>query len=264
MNILFSRDNENFNYKNNLEIEDYIPLKNFRNTKIKITKWFNNFFSNLFFIWIIPVLKKAHSKTIKIKDLGKLSSSTSAKTFFNEIMPFWKDNIKKKKKYPLLKSILQSNLFGIISILILAIIKNILNITTVFLFRQILLEFRKKENEKPVFPLKISIILMLITKFIFIFVNRKVSYFIDTQGAKTTIQVNSLMYDKVLKLTNYDKDNFSEGQIINLIEVDSEKFSYFLSAFPNSIFLPFSICFYLYMLFKYFGPSFFLVFLLYY
>ena len=257
MNILFSRDNENFNYKNNLEIEDYIPLKNFRNTKIKITKWFNNFFSNLFFIWIIPVLKKAHSKTIKIKDLGKLSSSTSAKTFFNEIMPFWKDNIKKKKKYPLLKSILQSNLFGIISILILAIIKNILNITTVFLFRQILLEFRKKENEKPFFPLKISIILMLITKFIFIFVNRKVSYFIDTQGAKTTIQVNSLMYDKVLKLTNYDKDNFSEGQIINLIEVDSEKFSYFLSAFPNSIFLPFSICFYLYMLFKYFGPSFF-------
>ena len=256
MNIIFSGE-ENISLNNNLEIENYIPLKKFRNTKIKITKWLNNFISNLFFIWIIPVLQKSHYKTIKIKDLGKVPSSTSSKTFFNEIMPYWKDNIEKKKNYPLLRSILSSNCFGIISILILATIKNILSMITVFLFRQILLEFRKKEGEKPIFPLKISIILMLSSKFISIFINRKVSYFIDTQGAKTTIQVNSLMYDKVLKLTYYDKeDTFSEGQIINLIEVDAEKFSYFLSAFPHSIFLPFSIFFYLYMLFQYFGLCF--------
>ena len=188
MNIIFSGE-ENISLNNNLEIENYIPLKKFRNTKIKITKWLNNFISNLFFIWIIPVLQKSHYKTIKIKDLGKVPSSTSSKTFFNEIMPYWKDNIEKKKNYPLLRSILSSNCFGIISILILATIKNILSMITVFLFRQILLEFRRKEGEKPIFPLKISIILMLSSKFISIFINRKVSYFIDTQGAKTTIHV---------------------------------------------------------------------------
>ena len=97
MNIIFSGE-ENISLNNNLEIENYIPLKKFRNTKIKITKWLNNFISNLFFIWIIPVLQKSHYKTIKIKDLGKVPSSTSSKTFFNEIMPYWKDNIEKKEK----------------------------------------------------------------------------------------------------------------------------------------------------------------------
>jgi len=72
-------------------------------------------------------------------------------------------------------------------------------------------------------------------------------------GSKTSIQLNSLIYDKLLKIKTY-KNSFNEGTIVNFMQIDSEKFGDFLSDSPSCLIIPFQLIFYNYLLFKYFGP----------
>lgn len=256
-----------------LEIETSPYVKyNYTNKSFfhKFKKIITKMVSSLLFLWVIPTLQKGSNpnQPLKIYSLGEISPYLSAKRFLNEILPFWKQNSTEKKKFPLFKSIIQANSSSIIIILSLAVLKSVLALTTVFLFRQTLLCFNDKPKEVPMFSLNVTVFLLLFVKLSGIFVARKTDFLTQMQGAKTTVQINSLIYDKVLKMSNcLNDDNFSEGKIVNFIQMDSEKFSEFLSNSPNTIILPFQICFYFVMLFKYFGFSFmigmtFLIFIL--
>lgn len=256
-----------------LELETSPDVKyNYTNKSFfhKFKKIITKMVSSLLFLWVIPTLQKGSNpnQPLKIYSLGEISPYLSAKRFLNEILPFWKQNSTEKKKFPLFKSIIQANSSSIIIILSLAVLKSVLALTTVFLFRQTLLCFNDKPKEVPMFSLNVTVFLLLFVKLTGIFVARKTDYLTQMQGAKTTVQINSLIYDKVLKMSNcLNDDNFSEGKIVNFIQMDSEKFSEFLSNSPNTIILPFQICFYFVMLFKYFGFSFmigmtFLIFIL--
>ena len=48
-------------------------------------------------------------------------------------------------------------------------------------------------------------------------------FYVDVLGEISTVQLNCLIYDKLLKIACYNKGNFNEGQIVNLIQADSEK-----------------------------------------
>ena len=256
-----------YNYKNDflsqLEVETS-PYKKYRYNNIsffnKVINTIYNNISNLLFLWVIPTLKKANdiSKPLKVHSLTEISPYLSAKIFFSEILPFWKQNSKynkNKNDFPLFRSIIQSNACSIIIILVLAISKSILSLSTVFLFRQTLLCFNTKPKELPIFSLSHTVFLLLLVKISSIFVSRKTDFLTQMQGAKTTVQINCLIYDKLLKMSNY-KDNFSEGQLVNFIQTDSEKFAEFLANSPSTFILPFQILFYFFLLFKYFGFSF--------
>ena len=256
-----------------LEIETSPYVKyNYTNKSFfhKFKKIITKMISSLLFLWVIPTLQKGSNpnQPLKIYSLGEISPYLSAKRFLNEILPFWKQNSIEQKSFPLFKSIIHANSSSIIIILSLAVLKSVLALTTVFLFRQTLLCFNDKPKEVPIFSLNVTVFLLLFVKLTGIFVARKTDFLTQMQGAKTTVQINSLIYDKVLKMSNcLNDDNFSEGKIVNFIQMDSEKFSEFLSNSPNTIILPFQICFYFVMLFKYFGFSFmigmtFLIFIL--
>ena len=229
------------------------------NVFIKIKSYINDILSNILFLWVIPILSKAkHSKQpLKPYNLGQISPFLNANIFLNELLPFWHSNRNKPRtqlKYPLFHSIFQANLKSIIIIMTLSLTKSIFALTNVFLFRQTLLCFNPKNEEKPYFTLSTTIILLLLVKLLTIFISRKTEFMTEMQGAKTTIQISSLIYDKLLHVSTYN--NFAEGKIVHFVQTDSEKFAEFFVAAPNNLILPFQISFYIVILFRYFGPCF--------
>ena len=59
-----------------------------------------------------------------------------------------------------------------------------------------------------------------------------------------------------MKIKSYNKGSFTEGQIINLIQIDSEKFGLFIATSPEVIVLPFKLIYSVYILFSFFHESF--------
>ena len=229
------------------------------NVFIKLKSYINDILSNVLFLWVIPVLSKAkHSKQpLKPYNLGQISPFLNASIFLNELLPFWRANRAKPRaqlSYPLFRSIFQANLKSIIIIMALSLTKSAFALTNVFLFRQTLLCFNPKNEEKPFFRLSTAIVLLLLVKLLTIFISRKTEFMTEMQGAKTTIQISSLIYDKLLHVSSYN--NFAEGKIVHFVQTDSEKFAEFFVAAPNNLILPFQISFYIVILFRYFGLCF--------
>jgi ABC-type multidrug transport system fused ATPase/permease subunit len=78
----------------------------------------------------------------------------------------------------------------------------------------------------------------------------------------STVQLNCLIFDKLLKLACYNKGTFNEGQIVNLIQTDSGKFGLFVGSSPEVIILPFKLIYSIYILFSFFNESFVIGFIL--
>ena len=79
---------------NEFEIEEKSSLLKFRKSSMRIKSFFNKLISRLFFIWIIPVLKRAHYKTLKPNILPNISSKLNARKFLNDFTPFWKEALR--------------------------------------------------------------------------------------------------------------------------------------------------------------------------
>jgi ABC-type bacteriocin/lantibiotic exporter with double-glycine peptidase domain len=75
-------------------------------------------------------------------------------------------------------------------------------------------------------------------------------------GVKAANAVAALIYDKVTKSSIFIKNQISEGEILNYIQVDSEKLNYLFSSLPAIIIIPVNIIVSFYALFQLFGKTF--------
>ena len=212
--------------------------------------------SELLFSWTVHLLKSANRTQLKTIHLGKFREDYSANTFLKEIKPHWENKKASTNSNPLIKALLAANVSPLIFIVFLSIFVSGLNILRMILFRQVLLHFEKEEGLQPYWSLLNTSLIMLTAKLLEIVLMRFFEFYTAKIGAKTTIQVNTLLYDKLLKISSFAQ--FSEGELINFIQIDAEKFADFFSYTPGTLVLPFQIAFYIYLLFQYFGPSFLL------
>ena len=157
-----------------------------------------NIISQLLFSWTTNLLRIAGKKQLKRNHLGNFAPELSASSFLKEILPQW-EKLSKSSSSPLIKSLLKANIFYIISIFCMSIIVASADTLTIVLFRQILLHFEVNRKEEPYFSLLNTILIMLIDKLCYIFFFRFFEFYTTKIGAKTTIQVNTLLYEKLLK-----------------------------------------------------------------
>ena len=75
-------------------------------------------------------------------------------------------------------------------------------------------------------------------------------------GVKSANAVAALIYDKVTRSSIFIKNQVSEGEILNYIQVDSEKLNFLFTSQPAIIIIPVNIIISFYTLFKLFGISF--------
>ena len=219
-----------------------------------------NIFNQFFFAWTIKLFRLAQKMgQLKVLSLGNFSNELSADEFLKEILPKWEKISSKTKSNPLLKTIISSSLCSLIFIFFMCFLVSFLEIMTIIFYRQVLLLFEsdnKDYNNEIYFPLLSSIVILLSNKLIHIFLLRFFQFYTLKFGTKITIQINTLIYDKLLKISPYA--SISEGNIVNFIQLDAEKLGDFFSYIPVTVVLPLKIFFFVYLLFKYFGLTFIL------
>ena len=106
------------------------------------------------------------------------------------------------------------------------------------------------------------IIFMLVNKCASLISSRQIIFYVQTLSHFSTVQLNCLIFDKLLKLASYNKGIFNEGQIVNLIQTDSSKFGLFVGTSPEVIILPFKLIYSIFILFSFFHESFVIGFIL--
>ena len=256
---------KNDNNNNNNLIEPLILNKkeNEKNSNQNNKKFIypSNFFSEIFYTWTTNILKLSNSQTkLKPNHFGSFNPNQSTKYFLNKINPSIKKY--KKSKNFLLKSLILTNLFNLILIIIISIFVVFLDTLTIFFFHQILLYFDEKNEEFPKFNLFNTILLFILDKLIYIFLFRFLEFYTSKLSSKITIIINSLLFDKILIFSPFEnnfynnKNNINIRKLIEFIQNDIEKLSEFFSYVPATFILPFQICFFIYLLLFYFGPSF--------
>jgi ATP-binding cassette subfamily C (CFTR/MRP) protein 1 len=76
-------------------------------------------------------------------------------------------------------------------------------------------------------------------------------------GFKTSVEMNCLIFDKVLTTSPASmEDNAESGEILNFVQVDSQKLTMMMMQSPNTITIPIMLVAYSIMLFTYLGWSF--------
>ena len=218
-----------------------------------------NIFNQFFFAWTIKLFRLAQKSQLKFSNLGKFSNELSADEFLKEILPKWEKISSETKSNPLLKTIIRSSLCSLIFIFFMCFLVSFLDIMTIIFYRQVLLLFESKDkdyNNEIYFPLLSSIVILLSNKLFHIFLLRFFQFYSLKISTKITIQINTLIYDKLLKVSPYAP--ISEGDLVNFIQLDAEKLGDFFSYIPVTFVLPLKIFFFVYLLFKYFGLTFIL------
>ena len=231
-----------------------------------------NLYSSLSFNWLYDVIKRrTEENPVKLSNLDEISPEVQSKHFYNEIMIKWYGTYNKRVKakstgYPLFLTLLCTNTRRIIISLILFFIRFLSEFFFVLSFKEIITRFNQnKKRHKTILSsltLLELIFFMLINKCVGLISSRQIVFYVENLGKFTTVQLNCLIYDKLLKLASYNKGTFTEGQIINLIQTDSEKFGIFIATSPEVIILPFKLIYSVYILFSFFHESFVIGFIL--
>ena len=228
------------------------------NAKVKNYEYPTNIFNQIFFAWTIKLFRLAQKNgQLRLLNLGKFSAELSADEFLKEILPKWESISNNNKSNPLLKTIIKASLCSLIFIFFMCFLVSFIDIMTIIYYRQVLLLFETRNSETSneiYFPLLTSIVILLTNKLTHIFLLRFFQFYSLKFGVKITIQINTLIYDKLLKISPYA--SISEGNLVNFIQLDTERLGEFFSYIPVTIVLPIKILFFIYLLFRYLGLTF--------
>ena len=175
--------------------------------------------------------------------------------FLKEIKLQWEEMSKKTKSSPLIKILLKGNTKILILIFLGSLFVSILDSFNVILYNQIVNNLDNNDDEMSKFSLLKNIILLLINYFIYMISFRSMESYTKIFSFKLIIQLNALIYDKLLNISPFN--NISEGILVNFIQSDIENFGEFFTYTPAILVLPIQILFFICLLFKFYGITFF-------
>ena len=113
-----------------------------------------------------------------------------------------------------------------------------------------------KNETKPVFPLYVTAGFFLFIKVSKTFAHHQEKFISQILGVKCANQVTAIIYDKLMKTSIFIKNQISEGEILNFIQVDADTLNFLFTSVPQIFNVPFNFGVSLYMLFQFFGKSF--------
>ena len=222
-------------------------------------------FGKLFFNWTRYAMKLANKNSLKIVDFNGVGENDQSDKLLKPISDKWykeKDKIKDEnyKKNLFFKSILKAYYKKIILLSVLNLITSALKYLQIYFYDAIIqnfLHYHDPEEESPLFPAYGNAIGLVGTKLFTTFFHHQVKFNSEISGVKAANAVAALIYEKVTKSSVFLKNQISEGEILNFIQVDAEKLNYLFTSLPAIVIIPFNLAISFYYLFSFFGITFF-------
>ena len=215
-----------------------------------------NCISSLFYYWAFKIIKLSHKVKITIQHLGKLSGKYSSLNFMTHFYHVYYDLDYKTKG--LVWSIFRSNICTIILVLVLGLISTGVNVVQMMIFKAYVALFKEDQINKTELIVYVYYgVGFLLTKLINIFLSKKINEYQNFVGFKAGVELNCLIFDKLLVVSPSSRHNKAEtGEIVNYVQIDSNQLIRFVTMSPSLITIPISIFAYSFLLFDYLGISF--------
>ena len=223
-------------------------------------------FGKIFFNWTRYAMKLANKASLKISDFNTIGENDFSENLLEPVSDKWyqeksKLDSENPKKNTFFKSILKVYYKKIILLSILNLITSGLEYLQIYFYDAIIQNFEHhhepEENESPLFPVYGNAIGLVITKAFTTFFHHQVKFNSEISGVKAANAAAALIYEKVMKSSVFLKNQISEGEILNFIQVDVEKLNYLFTSLPAIIIIPFNLVISFYYLFSFFGLTFF-------
>ena len=231
------------------------------------TYYTSTIFGKIFFNWTRYAMKLANKNPLKISDFDGVGEKDQSENLLKPVSEKWyKEKTKKENenenygKNLFFKSILKTYYKKIIILSVLNLITNLLKYLQIYFYDAIIQNFEcyhNPEEKGPLFPVYGNAIGLVVTKVFTTFFHHQVKFNSEISGVKAENAVSALIYEKVTKSSVFIKNQISEGEIINFMQVDAEKLNYLFTSFPAIIVIPVNIAISFYALFKFFGLTFF-------
>ena len=215
-----------------------------------------NCISSLFYYWAFKIIKLSHKVKITIQYLGKLSGKYSSLNFMTHFYHVYYDLDYKTKG--LVWSIFRSNICTIMLVLVLGLISTGVNVVQMMIFKAYVALFKEEQINKTELIVYVYYgVGFLLTKLINIFLSKKINEYQNFVGFKAGVELNCLIFDKLLVVSPSSRHNKAEtGEIVNYVQIDSNQLIRFVTMSPSLITIPISIFAYSFLLFDYLGISF--------
>ena len=215
------------------------------------TYYTSTIFGKFFFNWTRYAMKLANKNPLKISDFEGVGEKDQSENLLKPVSDKWykeKEKIKDENYGENLfyKSILKAYYKKIIILSILNLITNLLKYLQIYFYDAIIQNFESHHNPKeegPLFPVYGNAIGLVVTKVFTTFFHHQVKFNSEISGVKAEIAVAALIYDKVTKSSVFIKNQISEGEILNFIQVDSEKLNYLFTSLPAIVVIPLTLLF---------------------
>ena len=239
--------------------------------KENLTRYYkSSIFGKLFFNWSRYSMSLANKNPLKIQDFCGISDEDKSQNLYITLNEKW---LQKKAEFQNMKMkensfyncILKTYYKRIIILTILNLCCSLLEYLQIYFYDSVIENFEcreegendEEEAECPLFPVYVNAIGLVLSKLLTTFFHHQTKFHSEIMGVKAANAVAALIYDKVTKSSIFIKNQISEGEILNYIQVDSEKLNYLFTSLPAIIIIPINIIISFYALFKLFGISFF-------
>ena len=248
---------------NKIENDSELPL----DVKInKLTPYYtSNIFGKFFFNWTRYAMDTANKAPLKIVDFKGLGKNDQSQNLLKPLLEKW--NTEKSKKEDLILNenaffyaILKTYYLWIIALTILNICIDSLKYLQIYFYDSIIQYFEyyhsPEETEPPFLPIYANAVGLVLIKIGKTFFHHQVNFVSQALGVKGANAVTALIYEKVTKTSIFIKSQISEGEILNFIQVDSEKLNFLFTSLPKILTVPFNLVVSFYALSLFFGKSF--------
>ena len=248
---------------NNLKEQLYFPLE------VKVNRlspyYTSNFLGKFFFNWTRYAMDTANKGPLKILDFKGLAERDQSQNLLKPLYEKWQTEKVKKGNVILdenafFHAILKTYYLWIIALTILNLCIDSLKYLQIYFYDSIIQYFEyyhaPETHEPPFLPIYVNALGLVLIKISKTFFHHQVKFISQALGFKAANAVTALIYDKVTKTSIFIKSQISEGEILNFIQVDSEKLNFLFASLPKILTLPFNLIVSFYALFLFFKKSF--------
>eukprot|EP00347_Sterkiella_histriomuscorum_P019725 403340529 len=208
----------------------------------------------LFFSWANPLIAFSKKNVLHINQMGDIRQNQKVEVQYLKLKKSWK-KYKHSQGNALFKAVIHAYRYEYLIAVFFNLLITAAEISTPFLVKRII-EFIQSTDDDVGYGFGLVSILV-VTQGLQYIINDHIDYYQRLIGVRSTNALISMIYKKILKVSSATNKKFSNGEIVNFIQVDAQKLNIISENLATVLKLPIILVTCIILLFYFIGVAFF-------